>query len=286
MPRRKTPGTHGAAGMPDYRLAVDVGNTQTVLGLFDGSRILKRWRLATRTDVTVDEITLWLRGLVAPVVATGSAGGAAPAVRPVIASVVPAQDAPWRAALAEVFGVAARALDHRDRGGLVLDYEIPSQIGADRLANVLGARALGIHEGVVVDFGTATTFDVFSDGAYHGGIICPGLQTGMRALAHGAARLAEAELRWPAAATGRTTDEALRSGILRGAVGMVEHLLAEIRAERRMRRPVFLATGGLSHWMKGRAPSITRFEPDLTLVGINHLLSVPPPRRGAPRKPS
>src|SRR5690606_39020385 len=102
------------------------------------------------------EIVLSLQGLVLPALATRGA-----AVRCALASVVPTQDAPWRAALAAVFGGADRTpprlLSHRDCGGLRLDYELPSQIGADRLANVLGAHALGIREGVVVDFGTATT---------------------------------------------------------------------------------------------------------------------------------
>ncbi len=264
----------------DFRLAVDVGNTQTVLGLFDGNRILKRWRLATRKDVTVDEVALSLQGLVSPAVPKKAA------VRCALASVVPAQDGPWRAALAMVFGAPPRVLGHRDCRGLRLDYELPSQIGADRLANVLGAHALGVRSGIVVDFGTATTFDVFSADAYHGGVICPGIQTGMRALAQNTARLHEAELAWPASAVGRTTDEALRIGILRGAVGMVERLLGDILAERKMRSPVILATGGLAHWMKGRVPALARFEPDLTLIGINHLLSSPSAEsRKAAKKP-
>ncbi len=279
MPERSQPRLRTSRTGPgkDYRLAVDVGNTQTVLGLFEGTRILKHWRLATRRDLTVDEITLSLQGLVLPGLRQRNA-----TVRCALASVVPAQDAPWRAALATVFGgtevTPPRVLNHRDCGGLRLDYELPSQIGADRLANVLGARALGIREGIVVDFGTATTFDVFSEGVYHGGVICPGLQTGMRALAQNAARLHEAELGWPPAAVGRTTDEALRIGILRGTVGMVEHLLRDILSERNMRNPVILATGGLAPWMKGRATSIRRFEPDLTLVGINALFDSPAPR--------
>lgn len=272
--RNRSSRPRAASGDRDYRLAVDVGNTQTVLGLFDGARILKHWRVATRRDLTVDEITLSLQGLVLSALAPGTS------VRCALASVVPAQDAPWRAALAAVFGGAARTpprvLDHRDCGGLRLDYELPSQIGADRLANVLGARALGIREGIVVDFGTATTFDVFSEGVYHGGVICPGLQTGMRALAQNAARLHEAELSWPSASVGRTTDEALRIGILRGAVGMVEHLLHDILSERRMQEPVIIATGGLAPWLKDRARSIRRFEPDLTLLGINALFDASP----------
>ncbi len=285
MADRKKP-SGGAAR--DHRLVLDVGNTQTVMGLFEGDVVLKRWRVATRKDVTVDEITLWLRGLVVPALPPTAIlspfGGRGADVRCAYASVVPAQDGPWLAALNEVFGCEPVVLDHRNCGGLRLDYEIPAQIGADRLANVLGAAALGIDEGIVVDFGTATTFDIFSRGAYHGGVICPGLQSGLRWLAQGAARLSETELRWPGQVTGRTTDEALRAGILHGAVGMVEHLIDEILAEREMKRPVILATGGLAHWMKGRATSIRRFEPDLTLIGINRLLSTPTaPVRG--RKP-
>jgi len=265
----------------DYRLAVDVGNTQTVLGLFDGTVFLKHWRLATRKDITVDEIVLWLRGLVVPFILEGAQG----VVRPALASVVPAQDGPWIAALSEVFGREPRLLDYRDCGGLKLDYEIPSQIGADRLANVLGAQALGIHEGIVVDFGTATTFDIFSGNVYYGGVICPGLQSGLRSLTQNAAKLAETELRWPAGAVGRTTDEALRIGILAGSVGTVEHLIKAILSERAMRKPVILATGGLAHWLKGRAPSLRRFEPDLTLIGINHLLSTPPTAARKAKRP-
>lgn len=280
--RSRSPRSRAAT---DYRLAVDVGNTQTVLGLFNGARILKHWRVATRRDLTVDEIALSLQGLVLPALAKRGA-----AVRCALASVVPAQDAPWRAALTAVFGgvgqAPPRVLNHRDCGGLRLDYELPSQIGADRLANVLGARALGIREGVVVDFGTATTFDVFSDGVYHGGVICPGLQTGMRALAQNAARLHEAGLSWPAATVGRTTDEALRIGILRGAVGMVEHLLHDILSGMKMRNPEIIATGGLALWMKGHAPSIRRFEPDLTLAGINALFDTPGPDSRKTVKPA
>jgi len=275
VPESRKRVTRPTSASPDLRLAVDVGNTQTVLGLFDGARILKHWRVATRRDLTVDEITLTLSGLVEPALPAGH-----DAVRCALASVVPAQDGPWRAALGAVFGGAPRMLSHRDCGGLRLDYELPSQIGADRLANVLGARALGVREGIVVDFGTATTFDVFSEDTYHGGIICPGLQTGMRALAQNAARLHEAELDWPTSAVGRTTDEALRIGILRGGVGMVEHLLQAILAERKMRAPMVIATGGLAPWMKGRARSIRRFEPDLTLIGINELFTRNPKSGG------
>jgi type III pantothenate kinase len=263
MPGARNP----AAQTGNSRLAVDIGNTHTVAGWFHGGKIRRRWRLPTRRDATVDEIAFWLRGLIAK--------KSSPAPAAALASVVPVLDDVWLAALEEVFRVQPRMLNYRDCLGLKLDYEIPSQIGADRLANVLGAQALGIAEGVIIDFGTATTFDVFADHAYHGGVICPGLQTGLRALTQSAAKLAEPELRWPEGAVGRNTGDALRIGILHGAVGMIESLLKDILRESAFnrRKPPVLATGGLAVWMKGRTAVIDRFEPDLTLLGINHLLS-------------
>src|SRR5690606_6382612 len=125
MPLMAKARTRAPVAGADHRLAVDVGNTQTVMGLFDGDRILKRWRLATRRDLTVDEITLSLQGLVVPAVAAAAPPARRGSVRCALASVVPAQDAPWRAALSAVFGGAPRVLSHRDCGGLRLDYELP-----------------------------------------------------------------------------------------------------------------------------------------------------------------
>ncbi len=117
----------------NYRLAVDVGNTHTVVGLFQNTNIKRHWRLATRKDTTNDEIAFWLRGLNTPDIAATA-----------LASVVPMQDNAWLSALGQTFGVTPRILDYRDCLKLKLRYEIPSQIGADRLANVLGAEALRI----------------------------------------------------------------------------------------------------------------------------------------------
>jgi type III pantothenate kinase len=247
------------------RLAIDIGNTNTVLGMFDGGRITHRWRLATRKDTTVDEISWWLRGLL-----RGDEGriGAAG-----LASVVPALDDSWIRALHEVIGKVPEVLDWRNCLGLELDYEIPRQIGADRLANVLGAHALGHREGVVIDLGTATTFDVFGPKAYYGGIICPGLQTAMRTLAQSAAKLSEVELRWPDRSIGKTTDDALRIGILMGTLGQVEFLIKAVLAEQGMRKPSVIATGGLAPLLAGKSEIIRTLEPDLTLIGIDHLLA-------------
>jgi type III pantothenate kinase len=251
---------------PDLRLAVDIGNTNTVIGLFDGSEIKHRWRLATRKDTTVDEIAISLRGLMRSDRETEGVRACA------MASVVPALDDSWARALGEVFGKAPQVLDFSNCLGLRLDYEIPRQIGADRLANVLGAHALGYARGVVIDLGTATTYDVFTEDAYLGGIICPGIQSSLRSLAQSAAKLSEVELRWTDKAIGKTTDDALRIGMLQGTLGQVEYLLKAIFAEKGMRNPSVIATGGLAPLLKGRSRAIHSVEPDLTLIGLNHLM--------------
>ncbi len=262
----------------DFRLVVDIGNTHTVIGLFQGAKIQRNWRLATRKDTTVDEIAFWLQGLNlvgATHPSTTLRDHGSPLQGSALASVVPTQDNAWLSAMENVFGIKPRILNYKDCLGLKLDYEIPSQIGADRLANVLGAEALGIKEGVIIDFGTATTFDVFANHTYYGGVICPGIQTGLRTLVQSTAKLAEPELRWPKQSVGRTTDEALRIGILHGSLGMIESLLKNILAESYFgkKKPVVIATGGLAVWMRDHTKAIQRFEPDLTLAGINHLLS-------------
>jgi len=250
----------------DLRLAVDVGNTNTVIGLFDGKRIVRRWRLPTRKDATVDEIALWLRGLLRPEAEPAGIQAAA------MASVVPMLDQSWESALADVLGAAPEILDWSNCLGLRLEYEIPRQIGADRLANVLGAHALGHEQGVVIDLGTATTYDVFGPDCYFGGIICPGIQSSLRGLAQTASKLSEVELKWIDKAVGTTTDDALRIGMLQGTVGQVEYLLKGIFAEKRMRSPSVIATGGLAPLLGGRSRAIHVIEPDLTLIGINHLI--------------
>lgn len=255
-----------AARARDLRLAVDVGNTNTVIGLFDGRRLARHWRLPTRKDTTVDEIALWLGGLIRS--GAESAGIRASA----LASVVPMLDGSWARALGDVLGAEPEVLDWSNCLGLRLEYEIPRQIGADRLANVLGAHALGHKQGVVIDLGTATTYDVFGPDCYYGGIICPGIQSSLRGLAQTASKLSEVELKWIDKAVGTNTDDALRIGMLQGTVGQVEYLLRAIFAERKMRSPSVIATGGLAPLLGGRSRAIHVIEPDLTLIGINHLI--------------
>jgi type III pantothenate kinase len=252
--------------MKDLRLVVDIGNTNTTIGLFEGSDIKHRWRLATRKDATVDEIAISIHGLLRNDKERKGIRASA------LASVVPALDQSWVSALEDAFGKPPQVLDYTNCLGLKLEYELPRQIGADRLANVLGSHALGHRRGVVIDLGTATTYDVFGENAYYGGIICPGIQSSMRSLAQTASKLSEVELRWIDKAIGKTTEDALRIGMLRGTLGQVEYLLKAIFAERPMRAPSVIATGGLAPLLGGQSKAIHSVEPDLTLIGINHLL--------------
>lgn len=250
----------------NLNLAVDIGNTNTVIGMFEGNTIRRRWRLGTRKDTTVDEISWWLHGLMREDKVRARIHATA------MASVVPALDDSWFRALEAEFGKAPQVLDYTNCLGLELDYEIPRQIGADRLANVLGAYALGHQEGVVIDLGTATTFDIFGNYGYWGGIICPGIHTALRSLAQSAAKLSEVELKWTDSAIGKTTDDALRIGMLMGTLGQVEYLLRAIIKEKSMRNPSVIATGGLAPLLGERSKAIRTIESDLTLIGINHLL--------------
>lgn len=250
----------------DLSLAVDIGNTNTVIGMFENGSIRRRWRLATRKDTTVDEITWWLHGLMRSDEERARVNAIA------IASVVPVLDDSWVRALAGEFNTSPQVLDYSNCLGLELDYEIPRQIGADRLANVLGAYALGHKQGVVIDFGTATTYDIFGDYGYWGGIICPGIHTSLRSLAQSAAKLSEVELKWTQTAIGKTTDDALRIGMLMGTLGQVEYLLKAIISEKKMQKPSIIATGGLAPLLGERTKIIRTIEPDLTLIGIHYLL--------------
>jgi type III pantothenate kinase len=256
--------TKTVSAASEHRLVVDVGNTQSVIGWFSEKGLMKRWRLSTRRDATPDELAFWLRGLLEQGPKTVSQSA--------MASVVPSQDAAWQEALKEVTDGPVRTLDPVLGCGLALKVDHPAQVGADRLANVLGARALGASEGVVIDLGTATNFDVFQGNVYHGGVIGPGLQSAMRSLVQNAARLAEVTLAWPGTFVGRSTEAALRVGLLEGTVGTIHHILNGILAEMKMTSPTIFLTGGLAEWVRERIPHHPRHEPDITLIGLDHFL--------------
>lgn len=242
--------------------AIDVGNTHTVIGLHDGSDWRAVWRLATRLGETEDQLAATLRTLCdqsrVPFAAKGM----------VVASVSPPMDENVRRLGEEWLDVTPRFLRSGAEVGMTVTYEPPAAVGADRIANALGAVAMGRLPAIVVDFGTATTFDAISDaGHYLGGAILPGVMVSLEALVSNTAKLPRISLRPPDRAIGRDTVGSLESGVVLGYAGAIDALAARINDELGG-GAVVVATGGLGGTFMGVARKLDRYEPNLTLDGL------------------
>ena len=245
-------------------LAIDVGNTEVTLGLFDGPTLTRSFRLSSETRRTQDEVALVLRQ-VFPVL-DGAKGHAA-----VIASVVPAVTPVFLAAARALCGAEPVEITASSARDLTIEYRDPASMGADRIANAVGALARYGAPIIVVDFGTATTFDVIlAERRYRGGVIAPGLVTGADHLIRRAARLSAFELRAPDRVVGQSTEESLQSGVYYGAVGQVDAIVRRIAAEERI-QPTVIATGGLASMIAAHSETIQKVDPDLTLYGLRIL---------------
>jgi len=245
-------------------LAFDVGNTETMLGLFDGDRLLEHWRFATSTPRTGDEFGLLVRGLMR------ESGVEAGRVRSaVIASVVPPVTPTLVDACKRHLGASTFLVDGSARLPIRLDVEEPLTVGADRIANTLAAATLYRRDTIAVDLGTATTFDcITADGVFCGGVISPGLQTGAENLVRRTAKLPRVDLDRPASVIGRRTETALQSGIFFGAVDAIDGIVRRIVAEWRRSDPLVIATGGLASLIGPYCTTVERVEPFLTLYGL------------------
>ena len=248
-------------------LAIDVGNSNIVLGIFDGEALVESWRLATLRERTEDELRVLVtrlfeeRGL-DPARVTGV----------VLSSVVPPLTATVTEMVRRAFGQETLTVDATN-AGLPVRYHAPEDVGADRLVNGVAARAAyggGGRPIIVVDFGTATTFDVISGAAeYVGGVICPGVEISADALFQRAARLPRVDIRRPDQVIGTSTMGSIRSGLYFGYVAMVEGIVARLRDEVGGAPPaVCVATGGLAGTIAGETSSIDHVNPDLTLDGL------------------
>ena len=248
-------------------LAIDVGNTNVVFGLFAGASLERRWRLATLPDRTADELWVLVSRLFAEhAVDPARIDGV------VMSSVVPTLTRAVADMIARGLGQEALRVDARN-AGLPIGYEDPAEVGADRLVN--GVAAVRMYGGsgrpiVIVDFGTATTFDVISAaGEYRGGVICPGVEISADALYQRAAQLPRVEVRKPAVVIGRSTVASMQSGLFHGYVAMVEGMIHRLRAEiEGGARPVCIGTGGLAEDIAAETAVIEHVEPDLTLAGL------------------
>src|SRR4051794_38146584 len=222
-------------------LAVDVGNTQTHFGTYRDSELVEHWRFATVRESTADELGAALRSLLEL-----RGIGLADLDASIVSSTVPQLRPEWEAMTARYLGHEMLVVGPGIRTGMALRYDNPREIGPDRLVNAVAAYERVRGACVVVDFGTAVTFDpVSGDGEYLGGIITPGVEISMEALTARAAALPRIDLAPPRALIGKTTIDAIRSGVIYGFAGQVDGILRRLRAEMGNELEA-IATGGLA----------------------------------------
>lgn len=243
-------------------LAIDIGNSNTTVGCFTGDKPAATFRSATRSERTGDEIALLLSQFLAQ--------RQLPQPDAVVAaSVVPRLTPVWRRLVQQTYELEPLFVNDQVKLNIIIDYPNPHEIGADRLCN---AAAAYDHYGgpvVVVDFGTATNFDIVTTaGAYIGGVLAPGIETSHQALAQRAAQLFRVTLEKPEQVIGRSTEQALQSGFFHGAVGQTDYLLGMIAAEMGATDLQVVATGGLAGAVAAESKFIKAVEPDITLQGL------------------
>ena len=248
-------------------LAVDIGNSETVIGWFQGSDLKHFWRL-TSGRLTADEIGLQLDALMRPSAHGAHLALGTGAVGAVLCSVAPSLTLAWASALQRLTGEPPVEVSARTAKSLPIRYLDRSAVGADRIANAVAARKLYGTPAIVVDLGTATTFDCISrQGAYLGGAIAPGVASSAEELFRRAARIPRVELRTPARALGRTTEESLQAGVLWGAAGQVDALVRRLALEMKG-TPHVIATGGLARVVAAECETINLIDEALTLRGM------------------
>lgn len=248
-------------------VTVDVGNSHTVVGIFRGLEIVEYWRLTTRPAATSDEVLLRISGLVS------QSGVKSTEVSYLgLSTVVPALERPWVKALHYFFHKPVQVVSDRNCLGLKIAYPNPSLLGADRICNAIALKEMGLEHGIVVDMGTATSFDVMKNGEFLGGMIVPGLNASLDVLTQKTARLMPVTLDWPDKMIANSTDNALRAGLLYGFTGQLEYLIAGIQRELKLKKPApVFATGGWSSLLMERTNVINSYDPYLTLKGIRQI---------------
>ncbi|HET9336831.1 MAG TPA: type III pantothenate kinase [Sphingomicrobium sp.] len=247
-------------------LAIDAGNTNLVFAMVEGGEIKARWRIATDPRRTADEYAVWLHQLLE---LEGYGGGDVDGV--IIGTVVPRALHNLEVLSKKYFGVEPLVAGQGDAAWpMALDVDEPQNVGADRALNAIAGHAKHEADLIIIDFGTATTFDVVDfSGAYKGGIIAPGINLSLDALVNAAAKLPRVAISAPtnAGVIGRTTETQMLIGVYWGYVAMIEGLVARLKDE--IGRPVkVIATGGLALLFDKHTDVFDAIEPDLTIQGL------------------
>ncbi|WP_406285265.1 type III pantothenate kinase [Embleya sp. NBC_00896] len=250
-------------------LTIDVGNSHTVLGLFDGDEIVEHWRISTEARRTADELAVVLAGLLGqhPLIGADGIDGIA------ICSTVPSVLHEMRDMVRRYYGdIPTVVVEPGVKTGVPVLMDNPKEVGTDRIINALAAVKLYGGPCVIVDFGTATTFDAVSTkGEYVGGAIAPGIEISVDALGARGAQLRKIELMRPRSVIGKSTVEAMQAGILYGFAGQVDGVVKRMAAELSPDDPdavTVVATGGLATLVLAEASVIDVHEPWLTLIGL------------------
>jgi type III pantothenate kinase len=239
-------------------LAADVGNTQTVLGLYEGERLVESWRLATDRNRTGDELGVLLAGLLDFDAVDGIC----------LATTVPVLVHEWERVAERWAEAPLLSVGPGVRTGIPIRYDDPREVGPDRIVNAVAARERHGAPCIVVDFGTSTNFDVVSAaGEYVGGVLAPGIEISMDALFARAARLVKVDFAAPPSVIGKTTVGGLQSGLVYGFAGQVDGIVERIRAELEADAKA-VATGGLAELISPHSKTIAEIDPFLTLEGL------------------
>jgi type III pantothenate kinase len=244
-------------------LAIEQGNTNTLFAVHDGAEWIAQWRAATDSTRTADEYAVWLSQLLSM---SGLQFGVLDAC--IISSVVPQSIFNLRNLARRYLHVEPLVVGENAKLGVPIRIDKPSEAGADRLVNAIGAHVAYPGDLIIIDSGTATTFDVISsDGAFEGGVISPGINLSMEALHNAAAKLPRIAIQKPQQVVGKDTVGAMQSGVFWGYVALIEGLIARIKAE--WDRPMtVIATGGVASLFHGATLAIDHFDPDLTIRGL------------------
>jgi len=247
------------------QLVVDVGNTETVIGLASGKKELAgHWRISSSESRTIDEMTVLVRAFL-----SDSALGDSAITRGIVGSVVPTANRVWTKTLRRIVAGDVVIIDPQSDLPIELDVEEPMSVGADRIVNTLAARELYHRDTIVVDLGTATTFDcITTEGVFKGGVISPGLLTGIDWLASRTAKLPRVELTPPPTVIGRRTETCIQSGIFYQAIDSIDGMVKRLREEWGHPDAYTVATGGFANTIGPHLATIDRIEPFLTLFGL------------------
>ncbi len=244
-------------------LAIEQGNTNTLFAIHDGETWTSQWRAATDSSRTADEYAVWLFQLLAMAGLNFSMLDAC-----IISSVVPQSIFNLRNLARRYLHVEPVVIGENADLGIPVRIDKPSEAGADRLVNAIGAHAVYSGPLIVIDSGTATTFDVVAaDGGFEGGVIAPGINLSMEALHAAAAKLPRVAIQRPARVIGKDTVGAMQAGVFWGYIALIEGLIARIKAEYPAPMTV-VATGGVASLFHGATETIDHFDPDLTIRGL------------------